>query len=118
MVRKLQVQVNHNYENSSLPASECIDRKKITNNREKTGKKLRARKGHPHHARKPLVPDMVVEIPPEEGEAACTRPRRRCSKGRSRPESGRCPPKLLNRIRKRDSEEPPSYSSCLISSCP
>ena len=47
MVRKLQVQVNHNYENSSLPASECIDRKKITNNREKTGKKLRARKGPP-----------------------------------------------------------------------
>ena len=66
MVRKLQAQVNHNYENSSLPSSKCIDRKKITNNREKTGKKPGAQKGHPHHARKPLAPDVVVEIPPEE----------------------------------------------------
>ena len=39
LIVKLTAQVNHNYENSSLPSSKCIDRKKITNNREKTGKK-------------------------------------------------------------------------------
>lgn len=39
LIVKLQAQVNHNYENSSLPSSKCIDRKKITNNREKTGRK-------------------------------------------------------------------------------
>ena len=39
LIVKLTAQVNHNYENSSLPSSKCIDRKKITNNREKSGKK-------------------------------------------------------------------------------
>lgn len=63
---KLTAQVNHNYENSSLPSSKCINRKKITNNREKTGKKPGAQQGHPHHPRKPMKPDKVVEIPTEE----------------------------------------------------
>lgn len=45
LIMKLTAQVNHNYENSSLPSSKCIDRKKITNNREKSGKKP----GHSHH---------------------------------------------------------------------
>lgn len=38
MLTKLTAQVNHNYENSSLPSSKCIGRKKITNNRVPTGK--------------------------------------------------------------------------------
>lgn len=63
LIVKLTAQVNHNYENSSLPSSKCIDRKKITNNREKTGKKPGAQPGHPHHPRKPMEPDRVVEIP-------------------------------------------------------
>ena len=63
LILKLTAQVNHNYENSSMPSSKCIDRKKITNNREKTGKKPGAQAGHPHHPRKPLEPDQVVEIP-------------------------------------------------------
>lgn len=66
LVTKLTAQVNHNYENSSLPSSKCISRKKITNNREKTGKKPGAQAGHPHHPRKPLEPDRVVEITTEE----------------------------------------------------
>ena len=66
LIVKLTAQVNHNYENSSLPSSKCIDRKKITNNREKTGKKPGAQAGHPHHPRKPMKPDRVVEIPTEE----------------------------------------------------
>lgn len=65
LIAKLTAQVNHNYENSSLPSSKCINRKKITNNREKTGKKPGAQPGHPHHPRKPMKPDKVVEIPTE-----------------------------------------------------
>ena len=47
LIVKLTAQVNHNYENSSLPSSKCIDRKKITNNREKSGKKPGASQGMP-----------------------------------------------------------------------
>ena len=53
LIVKLTAQVNHNYENSSMPSSKCIGRKKITNNREKTGKKPGAQAGHPHHPRRP-----------------------------------------------------------------
>lgn len=63
---KLTAQVNHNYESSSMPSSKCIGRKKITNNREKTGKKPGAQKDHPHHPRKPMKPDKIVEIQTEE----------------------------------------------------
>ena len=66
MIVKLTAQVNHNYENSSMPSSKCINRKKITNNREKTGRKPGAQPGHPHHPRKSMKPDKVVEIPAEE----------------------------------------------------
>ena len=34
LIIKLTAQVNHNYENSSLPSSKCVGRKKITNNRD------------------------------------------------------------------------------------
>ena len=64
-IKKLTAQVNHNYENSSLPSSKCIRRKKITNNREKTGKKPGAQTGHAHHPRKPAAPDHIVEVPTE-----------------------------------------------------
>ena len=66
LILKLTAQVNHNYENSSMPSSKCIDRKKITNNREKTGKKPGAQTGHPHHPRRSMEPDQVVEIAAEE----------------------------------------------------
>lgn len=66
LIIKLTAQVNHNYENSSMPSSKCVGRKKITNNREKSGKKPGAQAGHPHHPRKPMTPDQVVEIAVEE----------------------------------------------------
>ena len=66
IIVKLTAQMNHNYENSSLPSSKCINRKKITNNREKTGRKPGAQPGHPHHPRKPMKPDKVVEVKTEE----------------------------------------------------
>lgn len=65
LIMKLTAQANHDYENSSLPSSKCIGRKKITNNREKTGKKKGAQPGHAHHPRKPMEPDKVVEIQAE-----------------------------------------------------
>ena len=45
IILKLTAQGNHNYENLSMPSSKCIGRKKITNNREKTGKKPGGQKG-------------------------------------------------------------------------
>ena len=66
LILKLTAQVNRNYENSSLPSSKCIGRKKNTNNREKTEKKPGAQEGHPHHPRKTMEPDKVVEIEAEE----------------------------------------------------
>ena len=62
LILKLTAQVNRNYENSSLPSSKCIGRKKITNNREK---KPGAQEGHPHHPRKTMEPDRVVGIEAE-----------------------------------------------------
>ena len=66
LIVKLTAQVNHDYENSSLPSSKCINRKKITNNREKTGKKPGAQVGHPHHPRKKLKPDEIKKVPTNE----------------------------------------------------
>ena len=66
LIVKLTAQVNHDYENSSMPSSKCIGRKKIVNNREKTGKKPGAQAGHPHHPRRPMEPDRVIEIEAEE----------------------------------------------------
>ena len=66
LILKLTAQVNHDYENSSMPSSKCIGRKKIVNNREKTGEKPGAQAGHPHHPRRPMEPDRVIEIEAEE----------------------------------------------------
>ena len=66
LIVKLTAQVNHNYENSSMPSSKCMGRKKITNNREKTGRKPGAQPGHPHHPRRRMEPDQVIMIPTEE----------------------------------------------------
>ena len=50
-----------------IPSSKCINRKKITNNREKTGRKPGAQPGHPHHPRKPMKPDKVAEVNKKKG---------------------------------------------------
>lgn len=67
LILKLTAQANHDYQNSSLPSSKCINRKKITNNRERTGRRPGAQPGHPHHPRKPMRPDRIVEVPAGEG---------------------------------------------------
>lgn len=59
---KLTAQLNRDYTNSSLTtADKRNNKKKIPNNREKTGKKPGAQKGHEHHGRKNQVPTEPVK---------------------------------------------------------
>ena len=64
--QKLTALINKDHENSSIPSSQKPDRKKITNNRVKTGKKPGGQPGHKGHGRKKQVPTTVIEIPPPE----------------------------------------------------
>ena len=65
--RKLVAQINRDHENSSTSSSLKPNRKKITNNREKTGKKPGGQPRHEGHPRKKHVPTNRIEIPaPEE----------------------------------------------------
>lgn len=59
-IQELRTQLDRNYENSSIPSSQCRNRKKITNSREKTGKKPGAQPGHCHHGRKKQIPTRTV----------------------------------------------------------
>ena len=62
---KLRAQLNHDYENSSLPSSKSIRHKKISNSREKTGKKPGGQPGHKGHCRKKQIPTATpVLLPP------------------------------------------------------
>lgn len=64
---KLTAQLNHDYENSSIPSSLKANKKKISNNRESTGRRPGAQPGHPGHGRKKQSPTQTVVLPvPEE----------------------------------------------------
>lgn len=64
---KLTAQLNHDYENSSLPSSMKVERKKIPNSREKTGRKPGGQPGHTGHSRKKQTATEVIELaPPQE----------------------------------------------------
>jgi hypothetical protein len=60
---KLKAQINRDYENSSVPSSAKPNHKKISNSREKTGRKAGGQAGHTGHARKRHVPTSTVDIP-------------------------------------------------------
>jgi len=65
---KLTAQVNRNYENSSIPSSQKPFHKKISNNREATGRKPGAQPGHEGYRRKTLPPTdepVILEAPKE-----------------------------------------------------
>lgn len=65
--QKLTAQLNHDYENSSVPSSMTVKKKKISNSREKTGRKQGAQMGHEGHGRKKHAPTKTVILPaPEE----------------------------------------------------
>ena len=61
---RLKAQLNHGHENSSIPSSKTIRRKKITNSREKTGKKPGGQPGHKGHCRRKQEPTAVVFLEP------------------------------------------------------
>lgn len=64
---KLRAQINRDHENSSIPSSKMIRRKKISNSREKTGRRPGAQPGHPGYHRKkqkPTIPPVLLP-PPE-----------------------------------------------------
>lgn len=64
---KLRAQINRDYENSSIPSSKTIKHKKITNSREKTGRKPGGQPGHKGHRRKKQEPTQpVILLPPPE----------------------------------------------------
>ena len=64
---KLRAQINRDYENSSIPSSKTIKRKKITNSREKSGRNPGAQPGHKGHSRKKHEPThpIILLSPPE-----------------------------------------------------
>ena len=64
--KKLTAQVNLDFENSSIPSSMKIGRKKIINSREKTGRKPGGQPGHAGHRRKQCMPTSSHEIPTPE----------------------------------------------------
>ena len=60
---KLKAQLDRDYENSSVPSSMKLNRKKIMNSREKTGKKPGGQPGHEGHGRKRQTPTNIINIP-------------------------------------------------------
>lgn len=65
---KLRAQLNRDYENSSIPSSKTVRHKKITNSREKSGKKPGGQPGHKGHCRKrqtPTAPPVLLPAPEE-----------------------------------------------------
>lgn len=64
---KLRAQLNRDYENSSLPSSKSIQHKKISNSREKTGRRPGGQPGHKGHCRKKQIPtERIRLLPPPE----------------------------------------------------
>lgn len=65
---KLTVQINRDYENSSIPSSKSMKNKKISNSREKTEKKPGGQPGHKGHGRKKQMPTQapILLPPPQE----------------------------------------------------
>nr|WP_287082728.1 DUF6444 domain-containing protein [Blautia sp. LMAG:36] len=57
---KLRAQINRDYENSSIPSSKIIKRKKITNSRKKSGRKPGGQPGHKGHSRKKQEPTHPI----------------------------------------------------------
>ena len=60
---QLKAQINRDYENSSIPSSQKPNHKKITNNREETGRKPGGQPGHDGYRRKRHTPTDRIHIP-------------------------------------------------------
>lgn len=64
MCLKLHAQVNRDFQNSSISSSMSMNKKKISNSREKSGKRPGAQPGHPGHRRKTYEPSEIRYIEP------------------------------------------------------
>lgn len=66
--QKLTAQLNRDYENSSIPSSLSVKKKKIANSREKTGRKPGGQPGHTGYCRKKQTPtsEPILLEPPQE----------------------------------------------------
>lgn len=66
--QKLRAQINRDHENSSIPSSKVLRRRKISNNREKSGRKPGGQPGHKGHCRKKQMPtfEPILLPPPQE----------------------------------------------------
>jgi len=62
--QKLTAQINRDYENSSIPSSQKINKKKIANNRVQTGNTPGAQLNHEGNKRKKHTPTSQIQIPP------------------------------------------------------
>ena len=65
---KLRAQINRDYENSSIPSSKVLNRRKISNSREKSGRNPGGQPGHKGHGRKkqePTAEPVLLPPPPE-----------------------------------------------------
>ena len=64
---KLIAQINRDYENSAIPSSKSMKPKKISNSREKTGRKPGGQPGHEGHCRKKQEPtkEPILLPPPQ-----------------------------------------------------
>lgn len=61
LIKKMTAQINRDFLNSSIPSSQCVNRKKISNSREKSGKKPGGQLGHEGHCRH-TIPETEAEI--------------------------------------------------------
>lgn len=61
-VKKMVAQINRDHENSSIPSSGKPNRKRISNNREKSGKSPGGQPGHKGHGRKRQAPTKIIEL--------------------------------------------------------
>ena len=65
--KKLSAQINRDFMSSSIPSSECSNRKIISNSRIKSGLPQGGQKGHKGHKRRRHDPDIIIELDmPEE----------------------------------------------------
>ena len=60
---KMKIQSSHDFTNSSIPSSMCPNHRKISNSREKTGRKPGAQPGHTGHRRVDLPPSRSLLLP-------------------------------------------------------